>query len=67
MNRKTDLDHYLQLRVTKRTIVQMDNAIATVPDLAGSTRCGFIRSAIGFALASLRQRGDANEGQENTR
>jgi len=50
---KTDLDHFMQLRLSKATIAQIDGVIATAPELSGFSRCRFIRCAVGFALASL--------------
>jgi len=50
---KTDLDHFLQLRLPKETVAEIDNAIATVPLLGSFNRCRFIRFAVGYALDSI--------------
>jgi hypothetical protein len=50
---KTNLNHYLQLRLSADTVAEIDNAIGTVPDLCNFNRCGFIRHAIFFVLDSI--------------
>ena len=53
MTRKTDLTHFLQLRVSKETIEHIDDVIAAMPDVAGLNRCRLIRYALQYALASI--------------
>ena len=53
MPQKTDLDHFMQLRLSKATVGEIDGMIAKTPELAGFNRCRFVRYAVGFALASL--------------
>jgi hypothetical protein len=52
---KLNLNHALQLRLPKLTIVDIDNAIATVPSLDGFNRSKFIRYAIWYALDSIAE------------
>lgn len=52
---KTNLDHALQLRLPKATVVDIDNAIATLPILDGFNRSMFIRYSILYALDSLAE------------
>jgi hypothetical protein len=52
---KTDLDHALQLRLKSATVADIDDAIATVPELDGFNRSKFIRSAILYALDSIAE------------
>lgn len=47
------LDHYLQLRLSKDVVAEIDNAIVTVPELRNFNRCGFIRHAIEYVLDSI--------------
>lgn len=51
----TDLDHRLQLRLPKNTVAEIDDVIATVPQLCGYNRCRFIRAAVQYALASISE------------
>jgi hypothetical protein len=66
MPRKTDLDHFLQLRVSTATITEIDAVIATTQELSGFNRCRFIRYAVGFVLASLVGKPDSRFDRENT-
>ncbi len=50
---KSDLDHFLQLRIPKTTMATIDHMISTHSELAALNRCSFIRKAVGFALASI--------------
>ena len=59
MPMKTDLDHFLQLRLPKETVADIDDVIATAPQLGGFNRCRFIRYAVRYALDSIcRDRAD---------
>ena len=53
MPTNTDLDHRLQLRLPKNTVADIDDVIATIPQLCGYNRCRFIRAAVQYALASI--------------
>jgi len=53
MPMKTDLDHFLQLRLPKETVADIDDVIATAPQLGGFNRCRFIRYAVRYALESI--------------
>jgi len=57
---KTDLHHFLQLRLSKDTVAQIDDAISTTPQMAGFNRCKFIRYAVLYALASISAQQDGN-------
>ncbi len=59
---KTDLDHALQLRLKSATVADIDDAIATVPELDGFNRSTFIRSAILYALDSIAEVKGQEEG-----
>ncbi|HTB12122.1 MAG TPA: hypothetical protein VK752_11145 [Bryobacteraceae bacterium] len=59
---KTDLDHALQLRLKSATVADIDDAIATVPELDGFNRSKFIRSAILYALDSIAEVKGQEEG-----
>jgi hypothetical protein len=50
---KTDLDHFLQLRLPKETVADIDDVIATASQLGGFNRCRFIRYAVRYALDSI--------------
>jgi hypothetical protein len=52
--RKTKCQKALRLRLTKETLDAIDNAITGIPEL-DINRTGFIRSAILYALDSLRE------------
>jgi len=61
MPTNTDLDHALQLRLSKHTVAQIDEVIETVPHLNDFNRCRFIRAAIRYALYSLAEDGYLQE------
>jgi len=70
MPTKTDLNHALQLRLSKHTVAEIDEVIAKVPNLCGFTRCRFIRAAVLYALASLAEDGQREapcSNQENNK
>jgi hypothetical protein len=50
---RTELDHALQLRLPKTTVADIDDVIATIPQLCGFNRCRFIRNAVRYALDSI--------------
>ena len=50
-----DAIHYSQLWLTKQTVAEIDNAIATVPELCGFSRRKFIRASVQFALYQLEE------------
>jgi hypothetical protein len=50
-----DLGHFLQLRLSKAAVAEIDEAIATTPQLGRSNRCRFIRCAVDYALASITE------------
>ncbi len=66
MRTKTDLEHFMQLRLSNAAIAQIDAVIATLPELSGFNRCRFIRYAVGFVLASLVEKPDSKLGMEKT-
>ena len=70
MPRNRDLNHFMQLRLSKHTVADIDDAIAVVPQLCGYNRCRFIRTAVRYALASIEEeaRRKQNEpiGEEQT-
>jgi hypothetical protein len=45
----------MQLRLKTQTVAEIDNAIATVPELYGFSRCKFIRACVQFALYQLEE------------
>lgn len=53
---RTDLDHFLQLRLSKDTVAEIDAVIATLSPLGGFNRCRFIREAVRYALDSIGDR-----------
>lgn len=55
MPRNKDLDHFMQLRISKQTVAEIDNAIATDPLFCGFSRCKFIRASVKFALYQLEE------------
>lgn len=63
MSTKTDLDHRLQLRLSMNTVAEIDDVIATLPQLCGFNRCRFIRTAVKYALASLSQEASPNQNE----
>jgi hypothetical protein len=50
-----DAIHYSQLWLMKKTVAEIDNAIATVPELCGFSRRKFIRASVQFALYQLEE------------
>ncbi len=63
---RTNLDHALQLRLPKLTIAYIDDAIATVPSLDGYNRSKFIRYAIWYALDSIAEEKEQEQGPSET-
>jgi hypothetical protein len=63
MQNNTDLDHALQLRLTKTTVADIDEVIATVPQLCGFNRCRFIRAAVLYTLASISEEADPDQNE----
>ena len=65
-----DLNHFMQLRLSKHTVAEIDDAIAMVPQLCGFSRCRFIRTAVRYALASIEEEARRNQyepkGEEHT-
>ena len=61
MPARTDLDHALQLRLSKHTVAEIDEVIATLPQLCDFNRCKFIRAAVQYALFSLAEEGYVRE------
>jgi len=61
MPAKTDLDHTLQLRLSKTIVAEIDDVIAKVPPLCDFNRCKFIRAAVQYALDSLVEEGYLRE------
>ena len=61
MPTNTDLNHTLQLRLSKNTVADIDDVIATVPQLCEFNRCRFIRAAVQYALDSLAEEGHLRE------
>ena len=55
MPRNKDLDHFMQLRISKQTVAEIDDAIATDPLFCGFSRCKFIRASVKFALYQLEE------------
>jgi hypothetical protein len=55
---KTNLDHFLQLRLSNDTVAGIDDAISATPQIAGFNRCKFIRYAVLYALASISAQPD---------
>jgi hypothetical protein len=53
----TKAKYVLELRLTKDTLMDIDNMIATVPQLEGFNRSGFLVAAAKYALDSLRAEG----------
>ena len=53
MPTKTELNHAMQLRLPKTTVAEIDDVIATAPQLCGYNRCRFIRTALRYALDSI--------------
>ena len=63
MPRDRDLNHFLQLRLTKQTVAAIDDAIATLPQLCGFSRCKFIRAAVLYTLASISEEASPNQDE----
>ena len=63
MPARTDLHHALQLRLSKHTVAEIDEVIATLPQLCGFNRCKFIRASVLYALASLAEDGYRKDGR----
>ena len=61
MPRDKDLNHFLQLRLKKQTVAAIDDAITTVPQLCGFSRCKFIRAAVSYTLASIEEEANQQE------
>jgi hypothetical protein len=57
MPARSDLDHALQLRLSKNTVGEIDEAIAKVPQLFGFSRCKFIRASVLYSLDCLEEDG----------
>lgn len=55
MPRNKDVNHFLQLRLMKQTVAEIDDAISTLPVLCGFSRCKFIRAAVQYTLASIEE------------
>ena len=64
---KTDLDHFLELRLSKNTITDIDEVISTIPALNCFTRCRFIRTAVTYALANISDEQPTLQTTEDTR
>lgn len=63
MPRNRDLNHFMQLRLSKHTVADIDDAIAVVPQLCGYNRCRFIRTAVRYALASISEEARHNQNE----
>ena len=64
---KTNLHHFLQLRLSTDTVAEIDDAIWATPQMAGFNRCKFIRYAVLYALASLSpQREEISKSEEQS-
>lgn len=55
MPNETDLTHYMQLRLSPGTVAEIDQVIATVPELYGLDRSKFIRYATRYALYCVHE------------
>jgi len=55
MPNKTNLDHRLQLRLSKETVEEIDAVIASHPQLGTMSRCLFIRYALHYGLISFKK------------
>lgn len=64
MPARPDLDHALQLRLSKSTVAEIDEAIEAVPQLYGFNRCRFIRAAVRYALDSIGEDGYMGSGTQ---
>ena len=63
MPRNRDLNHFMQLRLMKQTVAAIDDAIATVPQLCGFSRCKFIRAAVQYTLYTLAEEASPNQNE----
>ena len=63
MPRNKESHHFLQLRLMKQTVAAIDDAIATVPQLCGFSRCKFIRAAVQYTLASISEEAHPNHNE----
>ena len=53
----------MQLRLSKQTVAEIDDVIATVPQLCGFSRCKFIRAAVQYTLASISEEASPNQNE----
>jgi hypothetical protein len=53
MATKSYSDHFLQLRIPKYSVADIDKVISAIAQLKGLSRCAFIRHAVCYALASI--------------
>ena len=65
MPRSKDLNHFMQLRLSKHVVAEIDDAIAMVPQLCGYSRCKFIRAAISYSLAAIEEEIQATRTPED--
>ena len=63
MPKHKDLNHFLQLRLSKHAVAEIDDAIAMVPQLCGFSRCKFIRAAVQYTLASISEEAHPNQNE----
>ena len=63
MPRNKDLNHFMQLRLSKYTVAEIDDVIATVPQLCGFSRCKFIRAAVSYTLAAIEEDASPNQNE----
>lgn len=64
MATNTDLEHFLQLRLSKDTVAEIDEVTNNVPQLTGFNRCRFIRAAVRYALDSIAEGDSKSEGNK---
>ncbi len=55
---RTNLDHFLQLRLSKTTVAEIDHVIGTIPQLGDFNRCRLIRYAVQYVLESIAKSED---------
>ena len=67
MPAKTDLDHYLQLRLSRETVTDIDGVIASAPELDRFNRCRFIRYAVNYVLTSVKKNVAGAEATDTVR
>jgi hypothetical protein len=53
----TKANHVLQVRLSKKTVTEIDYMIAAVPQLEGFSRSKFFRAAVLYALDCLSEEG----------